>query len=161
MNSGRFQIACLCVGGIAAPSWAQSTQGLLAGRVTGASDGSPIGGAVVSYRAAASGTSGSIATSPAGLYALPSLTPDTYQLRVTATGFQPQELFALELNVAGRLEANFRLRPQSDVFGEKQGLSLGETGTLVRFFGPDVDLGRTQVIPALRTERGAMESSVS
>ena len=161
MSSARLTLACGLLLGFASMLRPQSTQGLLAGRVSGAVDGSPVSGAVVSYRAAATGASGSTTTSKAGLFALPSLSPDTYQLRVAAPGFQPQEVFGLELNVAGRLEADFRLRPQADVFGEKQGLSMGETGVVLRFFGPDVDLGRTQTVAALHTTRGAMESSVS
>ena len=142
---------------------AQSTNGLVAGRVIDAATGAPLGGASVSYRAAATGASGRTITASDGRFALAALSPDTYQIRTSLAGFQPQELAGLELAVAARLEVDFRLRPSADVFGarEQSGIAVPGGATLVRFFGPDVDMSRTQFLPALRTSQSLLEPSLS
>ena len=142
---------------------AQSTNGLVAGRVTDAATGGAIGGASVVYRALAIGASGRSLTSADGRFALAALSPDTYQVRVSADGFQPQEVSGLELAVAARLEVDFRLRPLADVFSsrEQAGITVPGSATLVRFFGPDVDMSRTQFLPALRTSQSLLEPSLS
>jgi hypothetical protein len=73
------------------------------------------------------------------------LPPGTYRLRAAADGYQTQELYQLEVPVAGRLEVNLRLRPLSDVWeaGEYRSVFLAGSRTVVTFYGPDLDESRS------------------
>jgi hypothetical protein len=91
------------------------------------------------------------------------LPPGTYRLRVTATGYQAQELHQLELAVSARLEIGFRLRPLSEVWetGMHRSIFLPGTEALVTFYGPDVDTSRTGAFEATKGTRGTLESTLS
>src|SRR5207248_708742 len=123
---------------------AQTTQGLISGRVTGG-DGNPVGGAEVSYESLATNTRGSGRSGPQGFFVLPLLPPGRYRLRVTAKGYQPQEIHELELAVAAFLDLPFRLRDLSDVWEEGQYRMLVVPGSraVLNFFGPDVDMSKS------------------
>jgi len=138
----------------------QTTQGLISGRLVDSITGSPIGGAAIEYSSSSSGTALSGAD---GYYYLPLLSPGLYRVRVTAAGFQAQELEELELPVAGRIELDFKLRPLSDVWeaGEYQSVFLPGSKTVVTFFGPDVDSSKTGSFDSQGGRVGAMEASVS
>src|SRR5207247_937326 len=91
---------------------AQTTQGLIAGRLVDSVTGAPLASAVViASGASAAEVRGS--ADAAGYFCLPLLSPGTYRLRVTAEAHQAQEMQELILPVAGRLEIDFRLRPLS------------------------------------------------
>jgi len=102
-------------------------------------------------------------TSPAGYYSAASLPPGLYSIRATASSYQAQESFGLELAVAGTREVNFRLRPLSDVWesGEQRSVFLPGTRSLVTFYGPDVDASRTSYLQSNRGRRGSLEATVS
>ena len=57
---------------------AQTTQGLIAGRVVDSQTGSPIAGARVSYQQPATNARGQAETTVAGYYTLPLLSPGLY-----------------------------------------------------------------------------------
>jgi hypothetical protein len=138
----------------------QTTQGLISGRLVDSITGNPIGRAAIEYSSSSSGTALSGAD---GYYYLPLLSPGLYRVRVTAAGFQSQELEELELPVAGRIELDFKLRPLSDVWeaGEYQSVFLPGSKTVVTFFGPDVDSSKTGSFDSQGGRVGAMEASVS
>lgn len=98
-----------------------------------------------------------------GYYYLLLLSPGTYRVRVTASGYQAQEVEELELPVAGRIELDFKLRPLSDVWeaGQYNSVFLPGSKTVVTFFGPDVDASRTGSFDAQSGRLGATEASVS
>src|SRR4030081_2545010 len=79
---------------------AQTTQGLIAGRLVNSQTGAPIAGAQVSYFNAATGANGVATSDRSGNYFLPLLSPGIYRIRATATGFQSREVQGLELPVA-------------------------------------------------------------
>src|SRR4030081_464243 len=81
---------------------AQTTQGLIAGRLVDSQSGASIAGAQVSYSNAATGASGAAVSDRSGNYFLPMLSPGMYRLRATASGFQSREVQELELPVAAR-----------------------------------------------------------
>lgn len=148
------------------PLWfisAQTTQGLIAGRLVNSRTGAPIAGAQIAYANAETGASGVASSDASGNYFLPLLSPGTYQVRATADRFQSQEAQELELPVAARLDLEFRLRPLSDVWesGEYRSVFLPGTKTIVTFYGPDVDPSRSGSFEAARARRGALESTVS
>jgi hypothetical protein len=142
---------------------AQTTQGLISGRVVDSVTGKPIPAASIGVSSEATNTRAAFATDPAGYFAAPSLPPGNYRLRVSAAGYQAQEAFNLELAVAGRLDVDFRLRPAGDVWesGEQRSVFLPGSRSLVTFFGPDVDTSRTSYVQATRGRGGALEATVS
>jgi hypothetical protein len=139
----------------------QTTQGVISGRLLDSVTGRPIGGAAIEYSSSSAGTARSGAD---GYYYLPLLSPGLYRVRVSAAGYQAQELEELELPVAGRIELDFKLRPMGDVWeaGEYESVFLPGTKTVVTIFGPDVDASLETAAFDPRTGRvGAMEASVS
>ncbi|MBI3665843.1 MAG: TonB-dependent receptor [Acidobacteria bacterium] len=144
-------------------SLAQTTQGLIAGRVVDSQTGGPIAGAQVNYWNAATSETGATRTGGPGYYVLPMLSPGSYRIRVTDQRYQAQEVQELELPVAGRIDLNFHLRPLSDVWeaGQYRSVFLPGSKRVVTFFGPDVDTSHSGSLEATRGSRGALESTVS
>ena len=141
---------------------AQTTQGLISGRLLNSVTGRAIGGA--SIVAIGAGTSEARTTSDAsGYFYLPLLSPASYRVQVTQTGYQSQEIQELTLAVAARLELDFLLRPLSDVWeaGQYNSVFLPGSKTIVTFFGPDVDPSRSGSFEAQKGRAGALESTVS
>ncbi len=143
---------------------AQTTQGLVGGRVRNLLTAAPVAGAVITYQSLATNTRGSVLTGKDGFYNCPLLPPGKYRIRAGAgEGFQAQEVQELALPVAGRLEVNFDLRPAADVFGAgaSRSVLLPRSQTIVTFFGPDVDTSRSASFEAVRSSRGSLETSLS
>ena len=139
---------------------AQTTQGVISGRLLDSVTGQPIGGASVEYSSSASGATSS---SRDGYYSLPLLSPGIYRVRATVAGFQSQELEELELPVAGLIELDFKLRPLSDVWeaGEYRSVFLPGSKTVVTFFGPDVDASRTGSFDPQKGRVYRLDTSIS
>jgi hypothetical protein len=156
----RFVLAVLFV---AASAWAQTTQGVISGRLVNSVTGRPIASANVSFASDTSTSAGSSNSDADGYYALPLLSPGTYRVRATAMGFQAQEVQELELTVASRIDLSFRLRPLSDVWesGQTNSVFLPGSKTIVTFFGPDVDASRTGSFEANKGQRVPLETTVS
>lgn len=142
---------------------AQTTQGLISGRLLNSVTGRPIGGAIVGYSSSYTTLGGTSVSDPSGYYYLPLLSPGFYQVRVSGTGFQSQEVQELELPVAARIELDFRLRPLNDVWeaGQYNSVFLPGTKTIVTFFGPDVDTTKSGSFDAQQGRRASLESTVS
>src|ERR1043165_1868810 len=98
---------------------AQTTQGMISGRLRDSVTGQPISGAVTCWDAQAH-IAGMSQADESGFYYLPLLSPGLYRVRATANSFQSQELHELELTVAARLELDFHLRPLNDVWESGQ-----------------------------------------
>ena len=142
---------------------AQTTQGLIAGRVVDSQTGSPIRGAQISYEQPATNARGQAETTSAGYYTLPLLSPGLYSIRVAADQYQSQEVHELELPVAGRIDLNSRLRPLSDIWeqGRYRSVFFPETEAVLTFYGPDVDTSRSGSFAANAGSRGTLEATVS
>lgn len=142
---------------------AQTTQGVISGRMVSSVTGQPIAQASVTFASNTSTASGSSVSDDNGYYALPLLSPGTYRIRTTAMGYQAQEVQELELEVASRIDLSFRLRPLSDVWeaGQTNSVFLPGSKTIVTFFGPDVDTSRTGSFEANRGRRAPLETTVS
>src|SRR5919206_465794 len=95
---------------------AQTTQGLITGRIADSITGKPIAGALVVCENPALSFTASSQTDRSGYYYLAQLSPGLYKLRLSADGYQAQEAHELDLPVAARLELDFHLRPLSDVW---------------------------------------------
>src|SRR5216684_3006274 len=82
---------------------AQTTQGLISGRLVNSVTGKPIVGAEVGYWSSTSNFAGIAASDASGYYYLPLLSPGFYRVRVTAASYQAQEVHEIELTVAARV----------------------------------------------------------
>ena len=142
---------------------AQTTDGVISGRVVNAQTGDPLDGAQIEATRLTSSLDRNAIAGSSGFFALPLLSPGTYRVRVTAgQAFQPQEVQELELPVAGHLFLLVKLRPINDVWEQKQHQSvfLPNQSALV-LVGPDVDTSRTGSFEATTGSLSAMETSVS
>jgi hypothetical protein len=147
----------------AACAQAQTTQGLLAGRVVDLQSAHAIAEAEVRAEAV-SGALTNVAHSDArGYFSFPLLSPGAYRVRVEAPNYQSQEVYQLEVPVAGRLEIQFRLRALTDVWETRQYRSvfLPESEAILTFYGPDVDTSRSANFDAARGRAGDLETSLS
>ena len=148
--------------GASAPVSAQTTQGLISGKLVDSVTGRPISGALVTYSSEA-GVAGTAASDTSGYYYLLSLSPGTYRVRAAAQDYQAQEVQELDLPVAARIDLDFRLRPLSDVWesGQYNSVFLPGSKTIVTFFGPDVDPSRSGSFQSQPGRAGNLESTVS
>lgn len=148
---------------VAAAARAQTTQGLISGRVVDSRTGGPVAAAEVSYQSTAGSIGGLSRSDRAGYFVLPLLSPGFYRMRVGAPGYQAQELYQVDLPVAGRLDFTFRLRASSDVWesGQYRSVFLPNSDAIVTFYGPDVDTSRAGSFEATRGARAALETSLS
>jgi hypothetical protein len=145
-----------------ATAQAQTTQGLIAGRIVDSLSGAGLAGAQVSVEGGGMSHRHGARSGAAGYFSLPLLSPGLYHIHVAADGYQPQELDEQTLAVAGRLDYEFRLRPLADVWEQGQSRSVFLPGrTVLPFFGPDVDLSRSSAFRAAQGARASLEASVS
>src|SRR5258708_4601297 len=142
---------------------AQTTQGLISGRLVDSVTGQPIAGANAGYWSSTGNFAGTAASDASGYYYLPLLSPGFYRIRVSAPSYQSQEVQELELTVAARIDLDFRLRPLNDVWesGDYRSVFLPGAKTIVTFFGPDVDPSKSGSFEAQKGRRAALESTVS
>src|SRR5260370_21721825 len=142
---------------------AQTTQGLISGRLVDSVTGKPIAGVDVGYWSSTSNLAGAGASDASGYYYLPLLSPGFYRIRVTAPSYQSQEVQELEVTVAARIELDFPLRPLNDVWesGDYRSVFLPGAKTIVTFFGPSVDPTKSESFEPQKGRRAALESTVS
>jgi hypothetical protein len=142
---------------------AQTTQGLISGRIVDSQSGRPVAGAEIRCTIAGGGSPLVAHSGASGYFVLPLLSPATYRLRVEAVRYQAAEVHQLDVPVAGRLDLEFRLRLQSDVWqtGQYRSVFLPNSDAILTFYGPDVDTSRSASFTAPRANRGALEASLS
>jgi Carboxypeptidase regulatory-like domain/TonB-dependent Receptor Plug Domain len=143
---------------------AQTTQGIVTGRVFDRQSTKGIGGATITYLNLATNETGSVRTNAQGIYAIPFLSPGRYRIKAeSAPNYQPQTLQRLDLQVAGRVELNFPLRSFAEL---RQGglynggsVSLAGQREVVSFFGPDV--GFAAPLQVLEPKSGTLQPALS
>ena len=148
---------------LAHPSHAQTTQAYLSGTVTDSITGLAVPIASVSCLSLGSGVAIPGHTSLSGRFTFAALSPGQYSVRVDAAGYQSQELHLLELPIAARLDLEFRLRPQNDVWEARQYQSylLPESHQVLPFYGPDLDFSRVAFFDSSHGTIANLETSVS
>ena len=159
----RSFLLAACLTAVTASAFGQTTQGMISGRIVDSISGQPLAQASVQC-AGSSSDSGRVArTDAAGYFVVPLLSPATYRVQVSAAGYQTQELYGIEVRVAGRLDFSFRLRPLNDVWetGQYRSVFFPDSQTIVNFYGPDVDASRIRTVEPSRAARGSLEASVS
>ena len=142
---------------------AQSTEGLISGRILDVLTQQAIAGAVVTCSNVATHTVRTANTGTDGLYTLALLSPGTYQIQVSKTAYQSKEEDEIRLGVAESLELNLDLRPLSDVWESAMHNSvlLPATATMLDFYGPDVDPNYWTAFAPNTGNSGKLQSSVS
>jgi hypothetical protein len=141
---------------------AQTTQGLITGRVRDQVSNAAVGSARIEYEQLNTNTHGISYAASDGNYYIPLLPPGSYRVRVTANGYQPREVYAMVVTVAGYLHINFDLRPLSDVWERRRYQSqVFRDNTILPFFGPDVDPSYTGTFEPERGIAGQLEPSIS
>lgn len=142
---------------------AQTTQGLIAGRILNSVTGRPVADATIAWSSTTLAASGVQKSDSLGYYFLPLLSAGTYSVKTEAGTFQSQELQELDLPVAGIVNLEFRLRPLNDVWeaGQYRSVFLPGSKTVVTFFGPDVDTSRAGSFSSQNGDRSALDTSQS
>src|SRR5262249_39389291 len=85
----------------------QTTQGLISGRALDSRSGQPLAAATTSWFNASTMAVAAAHSDADGFFVLPLLSPGLYRVRVSIENYQPQELYDLNLPVAGRIDINF------------------------------------------------------
>ena len=142
---------------------AQSTQGVLLGRVTDALTGLAVRTARIECVNTATRQSYSVTAGLFGLYSVSSLSPGTYAVTVTENKYQTQQARAVEVTVASRVELNFSLRPLSDLWeaGRFGAYRIPDSPRTLGFYGPDVDTSRIAVFTPNTAISSPLETSRS
>jgi outer membrane receptor protein involved in Fe transport len=132
----RLLAACLCVLLLSGPLYSQGSAGRILGSVTDQSGG-VIAGASVAVTDVQRGVTRTLTTDQAGEYVAPDLTPGTYTVRASATGFKTVERTGLLLEVRQDIRVDLVLQP-----GEQaQTVTVTEEAPLVET--TDATLGGT------------------
>ena len=162
VSSLATALAALIVAG-SMPLRAQSTQGVLLGRVTDSTTSLGVAGARVECVNTETRQTLSTTTSAFGLYSVPSVSPGVYAVTITESTHQSQQARAVEVRVASRVELNFRLRPLSDLWesGRSDLFRVPGTTRTLGFYGPDVDSSRLAVFTANAATASPLETSLS
>ena len=136
---------------------------MILGRVVDSETGQPLVSASVTCTNEGTSAISFANVSSSGDYAVGSLSPGRYRMKISVPQYQTQEARAVELPVAGRLELNFRLRPLSDVWeaGQYRSWRVPESQQVLGYYGPDVDTSRVAVFNANRGWITPLEISLS
>jgi Carboxypeptidase regulatory-like domain/TonB-dependent Receptor Plug Domain/TonB dependent receptor len=117
--------------------YAQVTGATLSGTITDPS-GAVVPNAQVSMRNTATGVTRTVTADTAGLYVAPNLLPGTYEISVTAPGFNTSKESNVELGVGAQQQLNFSLK-------------VGETTQTVQV---------TEAVPQIQTTSSTLTSEV-
>ena len=140
----------------------QTTQSVIRGRVIDSSTGKSIAGVRVVYYNPALNGWGETYTDPSGAYALESLSPGQYRIRIEKEGFQSRDVYSLDLHVASRLELNADLRPLGEVLDATPGgFILRNREAVLPQVGPDLELGRSAVLDLPAWKSSTLQSALS
>ena len=161
MNAG-FWICCLAALGSTVCT-AQSTEGLIAGRITDTLTGRALAGAVVRCSNDATQTVRSARAGSDGLYAVVLLPPGVYQVQISLGGYQSKRQDEVNLGIADSLELNFQLRPLRDIWESdmQSTVLLPQAGAILNFYGPDVDPNHWTAFASNTPVAGKLEASIS
>lgn len=146
-----------------AAALAQSTEGVISGRIGDTLTQQAISGAIVTCESAATHTIRTAKSGSDGLYVLPLLPPGDYSIRVSQAGYQSKEQDEIRLAVASSLELNFLLRPLSDLWESamQSSVVIPQSGTILNFHGPDVDPNHWTAFVPIAATSGTLDASIS
>jgi Carboxypeptidase regulatory-like domain len=115
MRGGLVFLLLVGVLGVLQPAWAQEVTSGIVGTITDPS-GAPIKDATVTVSDTERGIVRTAKTNDSGAYNITRLAPGTYQLKVTATGFQTSvhQAFTLVLNQTARVDTQMQVGQVSE-----------------------------------------------
>jgi hypothetical protein len=143
-------------------SLAQTTQGLMEGRVTDLRTLQPIPNCRVSATLRGDAGATERLTGIDGTYVLYPLSPGAYDLLVDCPLYQRQESHNVRLDVASLVLINVSVRALTEVWEDNyRKLMLLPDSSLLTLYGPDLDLSHSSVAQPLRGSPGALEPTVS
>lgn len=164
MLAARLTVVCTVAVIAAIPVPGQSTQGVIRGRVVAALDGAGVAGANIICRSTSLDLIGQTLSDKNGYYALTSLSPGTYRLRVEKSGYRPVEFQELELHVAARLELDFPLNTADETVSGSHysGAILPRRREILPIFGLDLDASsRSIILDPVAARAGTLQPSLS
>ena len=138
----------------------QTTQGLISGVVSDAVNSARIAQAHVQCINAATQDSATANADSEGRFFLPSLSPGQYYIRISASDYQPQEIYELNLGVAARLEVDFRLVKLADLRTPASRFAL-DGDIIIHYYTTDVEAVQPIGIKFTPSDSSALQPSVS
>jgi hypothetical protein len=144
---------------IATHTVAQSTQGVMAGRITDLRSGMALGGAEISWENTDTGAKGAAVANGSGYYALAPLSPGSYAIHATADRYQSRSVYEIRLAVAGRIDLNLALALKSETL-ESRSLPVAGSRFRITFFGPDA-LSMTMPVVTPDEDRSLLDATRS
>ena len=144
---------------IATHTMAQSTQGVIAGRITDLRSGMAVGGAEISWENTHTGAKGATTANSSGYYALAPLSPGSYAISASAALYQPRTAYEINLAVAGRIDLNLVLALKTETL-ESRSLPVAGSRFRITFFGPDA-LSMTMPVVTPDEDRSLLDATRS
>ncbi len=141
---------------------AQTTHGLIFGRITDDVDRQPLHAGVFATQTA-SGSRFDATTDNSGVFVIPLLPPGDYTLVAELDGYRPAQIEHIDVPVGGFVEQNVSLRLLTDLWQRqfaRRSFSPDNLSVLL-FYGPDVDTSRSEYIDAANTIHGDVAPSLS
>ena len=143
-------------------SLAQTTQGIITGRVWDSFTGQALSGAVISCYNTASQQTANAISNAGGFYAVSLLSPGIYSVRITRPSFLPRETAELWVFVAGRVDLNIPMRPasaavNSDFYSD----NVLPSKDIVHSFAEDLQLKRAELLETLSGQAGTALATLS
>ena len=147
---------------LALPTFSQSTQSIIRGRVLNAVTGEPVAGAQVSYFNAKLNQEGGTETDARGDYVLSSLSPGDYRIRIEKKDYQARDVYSLTLFVASRLDVSTELRPLAGLrAATPHSISLGRRDGVLPVLDADFELGRSETLDVPFGKSATLQSALS
>ena len=145
------------------PVGAQTTQGMIVGRVADERTGQAIGRALVRWRSEQTADADQVFCDTDGRYSLLRLSPGTYWIRAEAAGYVAREVYELELFVASRVDLNIRLQrsTQNTDAGQYASDWLPSTDSIVHTYTADFRTTEAQPMDPLLGRSGTLLSTLS
>jgi hypothetical protein len=145
---------------------AQTTQGIITGRVYDQKTGRAIKGASITCQHLETGQTSNAVSATDGYYTVMRLAPGTYWMRVTGPNtpeYQPREAYELELFVAGLLQVDVPLRQSADTYSQSlyAGTYLPNSDAIVRTYLADLAGQVSQPLTVVSGVSGTLVSSLS
>jgi len=148
---------------------AQSTEGLISGRITDAITNKLLAGAAIQCVNRVTNLTRATQTDKNGIYVLAELSPGLYEIKVSGKDISGKDYQSLEqdevaLGVADALVLNFELRPLDDLWERnlhKTVLLPGSHKSIVNFQGPDVGPNLWTTFSPNPGETGKLQASIS
>ena len=130
---------------LSAAANAQTTQGLISGQAGELRHWAPDPRRKNRFREFVTNFAGGAVSDSSGYYLLPLLSPGLYQIRVTADGYQAQEVQTSSSPLPPVSISTSGFGPLNDVWeaGQYNSVFLPGSKTIVTFYGPDVDSTKT------------------